>query len=67
MSRFGGGNREEKKNRIIEKLKSFLSRFLGLCGASFTEPAEDEEPHAFYEEPTFEENLAAEEIEKGKV
>ena len=73
MSRFGGGNREEKKNRIIEKLKAFLSRFLGLCGNSFSEPEEEaeeggevEEMHAFYEEVSFEENLAAEEIEKGK-
>ncbi|MDR0931421.1 MAG: type I restriction endonuclease subunit R, partial [Victivallales bacterium] len=30
MSRFGGGNRTEKKQRIIDKLMSFFEKYLGL-------------------------------------
>jgi type I restriction enzyme R subunit len=31
MSRFGGGgNRQEKKNRVIEKIKEFFERYFGL-------------------------------------
>lgn len=30
ISRFGGGNRAEKKQTIIEKLKSFFDRFFGI-------------------------------------
>lgn len=30
MSRFGGGNREEKKQNLIEKLKKFFDKYLGL-------------------------------------
>ena len=30
VSRFGGGNRAEKKQTIIEKLKSFFERFFGI-------------------------------------
>ena len=33
MSRFGGSNREEKKKTLIEKLKAFFERFMGLGGA----------------------------------
>ena len=36
MSRFGSGNREEKKSRVIDKLKAFLERFLGLGGPLFS-------------------------------
>ena len=30
MSRFGGGNRQAKKNAVIEKLQSFFERYFGL-------------------------------------
>ena len=30
VSRFGGGNRAEKKNNIITRLKAFFDRFFGL-------------------------------------
>ena len=30
MSRFGGGNRAEKKETVIEKLKTFFDRFFGI-------------------------------------
>ena len=30
MSRFGGGNREEKKQNLIEKLRKFFDKYLGL-------------------------------------
>ena len=30
ISRFGGGNRAEKKQTIIEKLKGFFDRFFGI-------------------------------------
>ena len=30
MRRFGGGNRAEKKQGIIEKLMSFFEKYLGL-------------------------------------
>ena len=30
MSRFGGGNRAEKKETVIEKLKTFFERFFGI-------------------------------------
>ena len=30
MSRFGGGNRQEKKKSVIEKLQSFFERYFGL-------------------------------------
>ena len=32
VSRFGGGKREEKKMRVIEKLKAFFERFWGIGG-----------------------------------
>ncbi len=32
VSRFGGGNREQKKQGIIEKLKAFFGRFFGIGG-----------------------------------
>ena len=30
MSRFGGGNRAEKKQGVIDKLKGFFERFFGI-------------------------------------
>ena len=30
ISRFGGGNRAEKKLAIIEKLKNFFDKFFGI-------------------------------------
>lgn len=30
MSRFGGSNREEKKQTVIEKLKAFFEKYFGL-------------------------------------
>ena len=30
ISRFGGGNRAEKKQTVIEKLKAFFERFFGI-------------------------------------
>lgn len=30
MSRFGGGNRQEKKKTVIEKIQSFFERYFGL-------------------------------------
>lgn len=30
MSRFGGGNRQEKKKAAIEKLQGFFERYFGL-------------------------------------
>ena len=36
VSRFGGGNRDQKKQTIIDKLKAFFERFFGIGGSSFT-------------------------------
>jgi type I restriction enzyme R subunit len=30
VSRFGGGNRKQKKQTIIEKLKAFFERFFAI-------------------------------------
>lgn len=30
MSRFGGGNRQEKKNNVIEKIQAFFEKYFGL-------------------------------------
>ena len=30
MSRFGGGNRQEKKKTVIEKIQNFFERYFGL-------------------------------------
>ncbi len=35
VSRFGGGNRAEKKQTIIEKLKQFFERFFGIGSGNF--------------------------------
>lgn len=38
ISRFGGGNRANKKKTVVEKLKSFFEKFYGIGGSSkFTE------------------------------
>lgn len=38
VSRFGGGNRTEKKQNLIDKLKAFFERYFGIGGSSkFTE------------------------------
>ena len=39
MRRFGGGNRTERKQTIIEKMLKFFEKYFGIGGsASFTEP-----------------------------
>ena len=30
MSRFGGGNRQEKKKTVVEKLKGFFEKYFGV-------------------------------------
>lgn len=41
ISRFGGGNREEKKKGIIEKFKAFVEKYFGIgASAKFTEDGE---------------------------
>lgn len=37
VSRFGGGNREKKKQSIIDKLKTFFEKYFGIGGTSFTD------------------------------
>ena len=38
VSRFGGGNRAQKKQTIIDKLKAFFEKYFGVGGsAKFTE------------------------------
>ena len=38
ISRFGGGGRAKKKERVIEKLKTFCEKYFGIGGSSnFTE------------------------------
>ena len=32
VSRFGGGNRDAKKQNVIDRLKAFFERFFGLGG-----------------------------------
>ena len=40
MSRFGfgGGNREQKKQGVIDKLKAFFDKYFGLGITNFTKP-----------------------------
>ena len=39
ISRFGGGGRAEKKQGVIDKLKTFFEKYFGIGGSSaFTEP-----------------------------
>ncbi len=35
VSRFGGGNREKKKQSIIDKLKAFFEKYFGIGGTRF--------------------------------
>ena len=37
VSRFGGVNRAQKKQTVIDKLKVFFERFFGLGNTSFTD------------------------------
>ena len=37
VSRFGGGGRAQKKQGVIDKLKSFFDKFFGIGGSSFEE------------------------------
>ena len=37
VSRFGGGDRAQKKQGVIDKLKSFFDKFFGIGGSSFEE------------------------------
>ena len=41
MSRFGGGNRTEKKKTVIEKIKAFFEKYFGLV----TDDADDRTPY----------------------
>ncbi len=36
VSRFGGGNREKKKQNIIDKMKAFFEKYFGIGGPNFT-------------------------------
>lgn len=39
ISRFGGGGRAKKKQKIIDKLKTFFEKYFGIGGSfKFTEP-----------------------------
>ena len=37
VSRFGGGGRAQKKQGVIDKLKSFFDKFFGIGGSSMVE------------------------------
>ena len=43
VSRFGGGNRAQKKQTIIEKLKAFFERFFGISSSDMSKPVAFEE------------------------
>ena len=46
VSRFGGGNREKKKQGIIDKLKAFFAKYFGIGGpARFTPSVYDNNIH----------------------
>ena len=36
VSRFGGGNRAQKKQTVIDKLKAFFERFFGIGSSDFS-------------------------------
>lgn len=36
VSRFGGGNRAEKKQNLIDKLRAFFEKYFGISGHGFT-------------------------------
>ena len=44
VSRFGGGNRANKKKTVIDRLKAYFDKFYGVGGAAkFTKEGEDSE------------------------
>ena len=46
VSRFGSGNREKKKQGIIDKLKAFFAKYFGIGGpARFTPSVYDNNIH----------------------
>ena len=49
VSRFGGGNRTQKKQTVIEKLKAFFEKYFGIGNRIFTALENEEEEQA---EPT---------------
>ena len=50
-SRFGGGNREEKKQTLIEKLVAFFERFFGIGSGTFEKKETKGEVYEFEPEP----------------
>ena len=51
ISRFGGGNREEKKQTLIEKLMAFFERFFGIGSGTFEKKETKGEVYEFEPEP----------------
>ena len=51
ISRFGGGNREEKKQTLIEKLVAFFERFFGIGSGTFEKKETKGEVYEFEPEP----------------
>lgn len=46
VCRFGGGNRAQKKQTIIDKLKAFFEKYFGICNRTFeADPQEALEEH----------------------
>lgn len=46
VSRFGGGNRAQKKQTIIDKLKTFFEKYFGIGNRTFeADPQESPEEH----------------------
>ena len=43
VSRFGGGGRAQKKQGVIDKLKSFFDKFFGIGGNLFEVKNNDED------------------------
>ena len=43
VSRFGGGNRAEKKKTVIDRLKAYFEKFYGVGGAAFKAKQEETE------------------------
>lgn len=43
VSRFGGGNRSQKKQTILQKLKAFFEKYFGIGGTiKFSKDDKDE-------------------------
>ena len=49
VSRFGGGKRTEKKQRIIDKFRTFFDRFFGIGSSSFAAAKQAEEDRKIIE------------------